>query len=91
MTDITNPNASTTRVNHINACERSSFQAKPGELVKDAYGRMVLPRFWEDKHPMDTLVPPRTSKAKGPLRPEPINDEKFVDTEYPSGITPEDL
>ena len=91
MTDITNPKASTKRVNNINACDYSGFQAKPGELVKASRDRMVLPRFWEDRHPLDTRPPPRTRSAQGPLRPEPINDERFVDVEYPNGVTAEDL
>ena len=89
-TPITNSTATTDTPNRYNICQRSGFRAKPGELVKDAYGEMVLPEFADSRHDQE-FVRVRAENQQGAKRPEPIGSERFVDVEYPNGVQVSDL
>lgn len=73
-----------------NICDRTGFRAKPGQLVEDGYGNMVLPEFRDSRHPQE-FIRSRAETHTGPKRPEPVGDELDVDEEYPSGVTADDL
>ena len=68
-TTIENTSATQDSGNRYNTCERSGFKAKPGELVMDGYGSMVLPEFAEPRHTLDR-VRARPEHQTGSTRPE---------------------
>ncbi len=87
-TMILNPNATTDSLNRYNICARTGFRVKPGELVKDGYGEMVRPESAEPRH-MQERVKSQPESQRGALRPEPVNDETFIDSDNP--VTADDL
>ena len=80
--------ATTVSVNpsHSEICDLSGFKAKVGQLVPTWDGLMVLPQFWEPKHPQ-LMIRSRPEKQTGALRPEPVGNETFITDR----ILPEDL
>ena len=83
------PGSPTTDTPHrYNICARSGFKQKPGTLIKDGYGEMVRPESAEPRH-MQERVKSQPESQRGALRPEPIGDETFIDSDDP--ILPEDL
>ena len=83
-TTIENTNAVPYWDNANNTCQLSGFKAKPGELVERWDGLMVLPQFWEARHPQDfTKSVPETQT--GSRRPE------GADTFITTAISAEDL
>ena len=88
MTDITNDNATTDGVNRYNVCQRSGFRAKPGELVRDGYGAMVLPEYAESRHPQDAVRSTGPDEPnRGAIRPDDTGRELFIST----SVAPENL
>ena len=53
----------------FSVCMLSGFRALPGELVKSAYGALVLPRFSETRHPQE-LVRAKAESLEGSPRNE---------------------
>jgi len=86
-TEIENDNA-TEYDGKYNICQRSGFRALPGQLVKDAYGHLVLPKYRDVRHPQD-FVKGVAENQRGSPRPE--QDDQFIDDLYPSGVTQDDL
>ena len=88
-TAILNANAVTDSPNRYNICSRSGFRAKPGELIKDGYGDLVLPEFSEQRHPQDLLRSRTEKRVKGAIRPEPVkeNEINYITTD----VTVDDL
>ena len=85
---IQNLNATTDSLNRYNICARTGFRQKPGTLVKDGYGEMVRPESAEPRHPQER-VKSQPESQRGALRPEPIGDETFIDSDNP--VTADDL
>ena len=71
-TTVENTDATEDSGNRYNLCQRSGFKAKPGELVRDGYGSMVLPEYAEPRHPQD-LIRSRPEHQTGAVRPEQDN------------------
>ena len=87
-TTIENTNASTDTDNRYSICDRSGFRAKPGELKETWDGLMVLPQFWEARNEQD-FIRSKAEKQRGALRPEPVNNPTFIDSDNP--VTADDL
>jgi hypothetical protein len=87
-TRIRNPNAEEDAGNRYNICSRTGYRAKPGELVKDAYGELVRADSQDELHPADMPHKSRPERHKGPLRPSDIGAETFIDPDNP--IDPDD-
>jgi len=86
-TPIENANA-TQYTGRDNICDRTGFRALPGELVKDAYGNMVLKRYRDSRHPQE-FVRSTPERRHGPKRRE--SEPEFIDDLYPGGVTSDDL
>lgn len=60
-------------------CDASGFKARVDELVEQQWdGRLVLPKFYNSRHPMDLFRPQTKEKSRGPKSPEP--DDGFLAT-----------
>ena len=75
--DIQNADAGPDSGNRNNICQVSGFKAKAGELIERYDGLMVLPQFWESRHPQD-MVRTKPDRTYGAQRPEPA--DTFVST-----------
>jgi len=73
--------------NHYEICDRSGFRVKPGTLISEWTGHMVIPRFWEPRHPQE-FVRSVPETQKGSVRPEATDE--FIGTDV-SEITASDL
>ena len=86
-TVVENTNATIDAINRYNICQRSGYRAKPGGLVRDGYGAMVLPEFAEPRHPQDYVRSIVDRPNRGAMRPDDTGREIFISTE----ITQDDL
>ncbi len=69
-------------------CDRTGFKLRIGSLTKEWTGVMVRPESWERRHPQD-FVRGVSDHKEGSPRPEPA--DRFIDDEYPAGVTVDDL
>ena len=85
---ILNPDATTDSLNRYNICSRTGYRMRPNTLIKDAYGEFVRPESADTRHPQER-VKSQPESQRGALRPEPIGDETFIDSDDP--VLAEDL
>jgi len=90
-TVIENTNATTDSGNRYEICDVSGFKCKPGELVKQWNGLWVHPDYWTPRNDQDFVRSTKNLRSTGPLRPEPVGSETFVDSLYPDGVSSDDL
>jgi hypothetical protein len=69
-------------------CDRTGFKLRRGSLVTEWTGAMVRKESWERRHIQDFVrgVP---DDLEGSPRPE--QTDRFIDEEYPQGVTADDL
>jgi hypothetical protein len=84
---ITNDNADTYPSNY-EICDRTGFKLRRGNLVKEWTGAMVRKESWERRHIQD-FVRGVSDDLEGSPRPE--QTDRFVNEEYPQGVTADDL
>ncbi len=88
-TVIRNTNATTdVPVNYV-ICDRTGFKQKVKyPLAKDWTGSYVRQDSWDNRMDQNAeLVRGRKERyKKGPLRPEPVGSERFIEDEYPDGV-----
>jgi hypothetical protein len=87
-TPITNSTASETP-SIEEFCERTGFRVPRGTLVREWNGEWVRPASYEKRHPLDLLREIPREKSSALRNPEP--DDAFVEDQYPSGVSVDDL
>ena len=86
-TEITNSTATETPSNYV-IDQRTGFKLRPGELVKDGYGILTSKKYYDGRHPQE-FVRSVPETHKGSESPE--QTDRFISTEYPSGVQVSDL
>ena len=81
-TTIENTNSTTDAPNSFEICQKSGFKVKRGTLIQEWTGAWVHPDFAEPRHPQE-LVRTKAEKQTGSIRPEPIGNETFIDSDNP--------
>lgn len=70
-------------------CQRSGIRVTVDEgLKKEWTGLLVRKEDWDRRHPQE-LVRPKPETPKG--SPSPSTEDRFIEDEYPSGVTVNDL
>jgi hypothetical protein len=87
-TAITNPTASETASNY-EVCQRTGFRLPAGKLIREWTGLYVAPAVWEARHPNEALHVEARERPHDPGNPEP--DDRYVEDQYPSGVSSADL
>lgn len=82
--EISNSTASEDDRAWQNICQRTGFQVKAGELVREWDGSLVRPESYERRNEQD-FIRPKAESLTGPIRPEP--DDVFIST----SVAPSDL
>ncbi len=90
-TSITNQWSTTDVPVNYQIDDRTGFKIKVKHpMVQEYTGHMMRPES-VDKRSEQEFLRAKPEHHKGPLRPEPVGDEKFVEDEYPNGVSADDL
>ena len=91
-TPITNPWATTDVPVNYQIDDRTGFKIKVKHpMVREYTGHYVRPESLDKRSEQEFARSKRKERQKGPLRPEPVNNERFIEDEYPNGVDSEDL
>ena len=89
-TPIRNANA-TVYDGRDNVDQRTGFKVKPNQLVRDAYGILTRKDSADNRHPSDMRNKTNPERQHGALRPDDTGRERFIEDEFPGGVTTDDL
>jgi hypothetical protein len=89
---ITNPTATTNVPVNYQIDDRTGFKVKVKDaLVKEYTGHLVRPESLDIRSEQEFVRSKRKENQRGPVRPEPVGNERFIEDEYPNGVDSEDL
>jgi hypothetical protein len=89
---ITNPSATTNVPVNYQIDDRTGFKVKVKDaLVKEYTGHLVRPESLDIRSEQEFVRSKRKENQRGPVRPEPVGNERFIEDEYPNGVDSEDL
>ncbi len=90
-TMIHNLNAVTDVESNYQIDDRTGFKIKVKDpMMKEYTGHLVRPESLDIRSEQEYLRS-KPERHRGPVRPEPVGSERWVEDEYPDGVDPDDL
>jgi hypothetical protein len=90
-TIIRNENATTDVPKNYQIDDRTGFKVKVKKPLMEEYtGVLTRPESF-DKRSEQEFLRSKPERHRGAMRPEPVGNERFVEDEYPDGVTQDDL